>query len=244
MSSKRYTAEEFVSAWNTSSSMAEVARKLGLAAKGGNYHTLNRLSKKYELTKEHMTGQGWLGGKTHDYSKRPLEEILVEGRPHGSHSLKLRLIKDGVFEHMCYACFLREWRERPIPLELEHINGVHDDNRLKNLTLLCPNCHALTPTYRGKNQARVGQRRAGALKTPDEDLSIVGSTPITRTCACGNVMQKNSNQCKTCYQSSKKTKIDWPSNDELLAMLRDSNYSAVSRKLGVSDNAIRKRLSR
>jgi len=57
-------------------------------------------------------------------------------------------------------------------------------------------------------------------------------------------MQKNSNQCKTCYQSSKKTKIDWPSNDELLAMLRDSNYSAVSRKLGVSDNAIRKRLSR
>ena len=48
----------------------------------------------------------------------------------------------------------KTWMGEPIPLELEHINGNHLDNRLENLTILCPNCHALTPTYRGKNIKR------------------------------------------------------------------------------------------
>jgi 5-methylcytosine-specific restriction endonuclease McrA len=39
-----------------------------------------------------------------------------------------------------------------IPLELDHINGNNGDNRLENLRLLCPNCHALTPTYRSKRR--------------------------------------------------------------------------------------------
>lgn len=46
------------------------------------------------------------------------------------------------------------WNGELIPLELEHINGINNDNRLENLTLLCPNCHAQTPTYRGKNIKR------------------------------------------------------------------------------------------
>jgi hypothetical protein len=44
--------------------------------------------------------------------------------------------------------------EQNIPLELEHKNGNNTDNRIENLTLLCPNCHALTETYRGKNKNR------------------------------------------------------------------------------------------
>lgn len=40
------------------------------------------------------------------------------------------------------------------------------------------------------------------------------------------------------------TKIDWPSNEELIELLRTSSYLAVGRMLGVSDNAIRKRLRR
>ena len=60
-------------------------------------------------------------------------------------------IKSGIFKHKCYKCNLYEWQSKPIPIELEHINGDHFDNRIENLTILCPNCHALTPTYRGKN---------------------------------------------------------------------------------------------
>lgn len=48
-------------------------------------------------------------------------------------------------------CGNTEWLDKHIPLELHHINGNHKDNRLSNLQLLCPNCHALTDNYRGKN---------------------------------------------------------------------------------------------
>lgn len=53
--------------------------------------------------------------------------------------------------HKCESCNLEEWLGNKIPLELDHINGVNNDNRIENLRILCPNCHALTPTYRGKN---------------------------------------------------------------------------------------------
>jgi len=44
--------------------------------------------------------------------------------------------------------------DQPIPLELDHIDGNHQNNALDNLRLLCPNCHSLTPTFRGKNKRR------------------------------------------------------------------------------------------
>ena len=65
--------------------------------------------------------------------------------------MKKRLLREGVFQRKCYGCDLTEWMGRPIPIELEHKNGDSTDNRLENLTLLCPNCHALTETYRAKN---------------------------------------------------------------------------------------------
>lgn len=59
-----------------------------------------------------------------------------------------------VGKERCSECGLTEWRGQPIPLELDHISGNRRDLRVENLRLLCPNCHALTPTYRGKNATR------------------------------------------------------------------------------------------
>jgi hypothetical protein len=66
----------------------------------------------------------------------------------------LRLIAAGRLENRCEECGISEWRGRPLSLDLHHRNGVKDDNRLENLTLLCPNCHRQTDTFAGRNRRR------------------------------------------------------------------------------------------
>ncbi len=80
--------------------------------------------------------------------------MLVEdrGRNTSRKHLKIRLCRVGLLKDCCYECGLREWRGRLLPLELHHINGVSNDNRLENIILLCSNCHSLTPNYCGKNK--------------------------------------------------------------------------------------------
>lgn len=94
------------------------------------------------------------------YPARPLSSILVNGPSNNlsTHDLKKRLIKEGVFEHECYKCNLKEWLGIKIPLELEHKNGNNKDFRIENLTLLCPNCHALSPFYRGRNTKKYKEK--------------------------------------------------------------------------------------
>lgn len=58
------------------------------------------------------------------------------------------------FGHTCAKCKLEEWNDLPIPLELEHKDGNSDNNLLENVEMLCPNCHAQTPTYKGKNKGK------------------------------------------------------------------------------------------
>ena len=68
--------------------------------------------------------------------------------------IKTYCLKYGLLRNECYECGMTEWRGRPAPLELDHINGENTDNRIENLRILCANCHAQTPTYRWKNAHR------------------------------------------------------------------------------------------
>jgi hypothetical protein len=100
----------------------------------------------------HFVGQGWRKGITSPVvAARPLEEVLVVGRRVQSNNLKERLIREGLKKRICELCERKDWNGRPIPLELDHVNGRRDDNRLENLRIVCPNCHAQTSTYRGRN---------------------------------------------------------------------------------------------
>ena len=93
-----------------------------------------------------------LGLKFKPFIKTPIGEILVPNSTFQTYKLKKRLLEDGIKQHVCEHCGLTHWQGMVIPLELHHINGDNRDNRLENLQILCPNCHALTDSYRGKNK--------------------------------------------------------------------------------------------
>ncbi len=136
--------------------------KLGIASQGGNYKTLYKRIEANGIDISHFTGQGHNKGKT--YIRRNIEEYLSNAIEISSFDLKKRLLKEGILERKCSCCGLTEWLGKPIPIELDHINGDNANNSLTNLRLLCPNCHALTDTYRGKNKKNAKQRvvpRAG-----------------------------------------------------------------------------------
>lgn len=137
----------------SSTSVRQVLRILGLKEAGGNYQSIQRYCRNHQIPLSHFTGQASNKGKTFSPRREISEYLVVDGPCIGSHKLKLRLIKEGFFEHKCYKCYNTRWLDQKIPIELEHINGNKRDNRLKNLTLLCPNCHAQTLTYRGKNKS-------------------------------------------------------------------------------------------
>ena len=158
MASKR-TKAEYESAVKNSSSIAAMCRYLGLKPSGGNYRLMHNVIEIYRLDTSHFTGQGWNTNlKFKPFEAKPIKEILVSNSNYQSFKLKRRLLNEGLKEYKCEQCGLSEWQHNPIPLELHHINGNNRDNRLSNLQLLCPNCHALTDCYRGKNKSQRMQR--------------------------------------------------------------------------------------
>ena len=146
-----YTDAELVEAINRSKSIAEAIRKLGRVPSTSGYRLFRDAIKRLNLDTSHLTGQGWAAGRRFPGKRTNATWYLGENRHVNSNRLRQALLRDGIKPHACEACGRRYWDGRPIPLELDHANGDRTDNRLKNLKLLCPNCHAFTPTYRGRN---------------------------------------------------------------------------------------------
>ena len=125
---------------------AQVCRQLGVKPFTGAQTHLQKRCKDFGIDASHFLGQAHNKGKT--FSKQPLEQHLVAGSTIKSHTLRMRLIRDGYKEAVCEVCGLIEWLGQPAPLELDHINSDHWDNRLENLQIVCPNCHAVETARR------------------------------------------------------------------------------------------------
>jgi len=160
-----YNDEELIKAVAECTSVAKVLERFGLKPSGGNYTKINRRIKELNLDTRHFKGShDWARGQKSTFvRKRALSEIMVKDSVYTTSMLRRRLISEGIFPHRCMSCGLDTWLDQKIPLEIDHINGDRYDNRLENLRLLCPNCHALTSTYRGKN-------KKNALSRPDDEV--------------------------------------------------------------------------
>lgn len=134
-------------------------------------------------------------------------------------SIKSKLLYEGLIERKCSKCQRVEWLGKPIPLELHHKDGNHDNVELSNLELLCPNCHSLTSTYRGRNCKK-----------------------IYRCVCCDNIVAGPNRHCKSCAAKLRVKLVSRKVDKETLIndLFAIKNFSAIGRKYGVTDNAVRK----
>ena len=159
---RSWTDADLCAAVKESDSIAGVLRRLGYSPSGGMHRHIRGHIRRLGLNTDHFRGRGWAKGRKRPGTGIrgvPLDDILVADSTYVNGArLRRRLVEAGLKAAHCELCGLKEWRGEPLPLALDHVNGDHCDNRLENLRILCPNCHALTDTWCGRN------RRAGVLQ--------------------------------------------------------------------------------
>ncbi|MFF9910149.1 HNH endonuclease signature motif containing protein [Streptomyces sp. NPDC013457] len=149
----RWTREVLEPVVAVSTSIQDVLRRLGIDAVGGHHTHISRRVAVLGINTTHFTTRrgrpkGSLGSPLR--LRRP-EDGRVPGR-----RLRRHLLLEGV-EERCSMCGTGpEWNGKPLQLEVDHINAEWWDNRLGNLRFLCPNCHAVTDTYRGRRRRSRG----------------------------------------------------------------------------------------
>ena len=153
MTSKVYqiSDKEFKGLIKKSNSYSDVLRALGLNTKGGSStDILKKRIRELNCSISHFNK----GIKPSNNAKYSLDEILVENSTYMNiRSLKDRIVREKRLEYKCAMCGNKGiWNGQKLSLQLDHINGVHNDHRIENLRFLCPNCHSTTETYAGKNK--------------------------------------------------------------------------------------------
>ncbi|WP_327297386.1 HNH endonuclease signature motif containing protein [Streptomyces sp. NBC_01197] len=146
----RHTEEKLRTAVAASTSIREVLCRLGISPVGGNHTHIGRRIKAYGIDISHFAKRR-SGGP-----QRPRDQVLTvrppdEGRVPGER-LRRELLRMGIPERCARCGTGPEWNNRPLRLEVDHINGEWWNNDPGNLRLMCPNCHAVTDTYRGRRR--------------------------------------------------------------------------------------------
>lgn len=158
---------EFIELVDKCSCISDVLRELGYSTNGNSWGT--------QIVKERMEKLNVGFTKANSNYKQngvalPLDKILTKDSEYNRTKLKERLVKEGLKKYECECCGITEWNGKPITLQLHHINGIHNDHRLSNLQLLCPNCHSQTENFGTRGRGTAIIRKAENLSKEDVDL--------------------------------------------------------------------------
>jgi hypothetical protein len=229
----RYEEHQAREAIAASVTWSGALRRLGMRPAGGNFRTLRRYAEEvWGISTAHFDESGDRRSGPRP-TRLPLEQLLVEGRPTNRRRLKERLYAAGMKERRCELCGQGElWQGRRMSLILDHVNGVADDNRLENLRIVCPNCNATLDTHCGRNLRVAPAAQSCRLCR----VTFVPRRPGQRYCSprCGR------RHHRPARPRPEARRVERPPHDELVALVRELGWSAVGRRFGVSDNAVRK----
>lgn len=228
---RNYTDEDVVRYTKEVHSLRQLLGKLNLKEAGGNYDNIRRLLQKLGADTSHWMGPGWNKGKQ-------LKDWTAYAR---ASAVKPHLIKKR--GHRCEECHITEWRGLPVVLEIHHIDGDRTNNAVDNLFLICPNCHSMTDNWRGRGNKCTNTKQLSAK--PPRKTESTRKKIVNKLCTCcSKPISKLAHRCKSCSKYLQNTKIEWPAHSVLTKMVLDKGYCQTGNELGVSDNAVRKRIKR
>lgn len=158
---------QFTEIVEKSSTVSEVLKTLGYSVNGNSwgFHIVNDRMNKLGITFKKKFKINTKVPK----EKAKIEKLLTENSDYNRHKLKKRLVEEGILEYKCDICGISEWQGQPISLQLHHRNGIHNDNRLCNIQLLCPNCHSQTENFSTKGKGRIIIKKCEELPLQDRE---------------------------------------------------------------------------
>lgn len=212
--------QQFIELITNSPTMSAVLSSFGMENKGNNYQTCKRRIQELKLDTSHFLNRVESTIFHKSLSKEEFILRLTENCPYKRDHIKKFLIKFDLLEYKCAQCSnIGEWNNKKLSLQLEHKNGISDDNRLENLEFLCPNCHSQTDTFAGKSLKKYY---------------------FCKTCGNPSKGYSKTEECVKCA-SRRKRKYSRPSKEELENAVKQLPMTEVAKKFGTtSDNTIRK----